>query len=204
MAPRKSWKEMTEPVSLEEYAGEAPMPTPRPTLQTDDWVQLPQNPEKGEAGSGYFTYGRMPKAMPGTKADFQHGEPHTMRVIGAVVNSLAKGNEYTPVGIGNISLAGGRRSKDHRGHVNGLEIDLRPARNDGREGPNDGLTYRDAAYDRAATRRLIKAFQDTGQAEYILFNDPELIDDPELKGFVRRSTTDHDNHLHVRVKPGSD
>ena len=203
MAPRKSWNEMTEPVSLEEHAGEIPRPPPPPPArETDDWVQLPQDPELGESGSGYFTYGRMPENMPGTKADFQHGEPHTMRVITAVVNSLAARPEYTPFGIGNISLAGGRGSKDHSGHKNGLEIDVRPARNDGREGPLDGLSYRDAAYDRAATRRLIEAFRDTGQVEYIYFNDPRLTDDPELKDFVRPSTPSHDNHLHVKVRPG--
>jgi hypothetical protein len=68
---RITWKEMTKPVSLEEHSGETPRPaTPQPD---DSWYQLPQDPEKGETGSGYFTYGKMPDGMAGTKAGFQWG-----------------------------------------------------------------------------------------------------------------------------------
>ena len=198
---RMLWKDMQKPVSLEEHSGELPGPIPRPSRPTDDWVQLDQNPEWGEGGAGYYTYGTMPPGMSGTKADFQHGEPKTMNVITDVVNRLQMGPQYTPFGIGNISLAGGRGSSDHAEHKAGLQIDVRPARKDGRKEP---VSYQHAAYDRVATRRLIKAFKDTGQVEFIFFNDPELINDPELKGFVRASSKSHDGHLHVQVRRGSD
>jgi penicillin-insensitive murein endopeptidase len=177
-------------------------PAPRQKRPADDWEHLDQNPEWGEGGAGYYTYGKMPPGMAGTKADFQYGKPEAMQFIIDVVNRVQVSPKYTPFGIGNISLAGGRGSGDHKGHISGLEIDVRPARNDGRQGPDDGLTYRHAAYDRAATRRLIKAFQDTGRAEFVLFNDPELI--AEFKGFVRRDSKVHDNHLHVKVRPRQD
>lgn len=192
------WKDMKKPVSLEDHAGvTAPAP---PARRPDSWVQLPQGPEKGGGGSGYYTYGKMPLGMAGTKADYQWGAPRAMQVIQSVAGHLANGPEYTPFGVGNISLSGGRSSKDHKGHIDGLGIDVRPARNDGREGPGDGLTYGHPAYDRAATKRLINAFLETGQVKAIYFNDPELLKDSELRDHVQWQEK-HDDHLHIQLLP---
>jgi murein endopeptidase len=138
----------------------------------------------------------MPKGQPGGTADAQWGERRTMDVIQSVANKLVMGNQFTPFGVGNISLAGGGPFKGHDSHKDGLGIDVRPARTDQAPAPTD---YRNPDHDRAATRRVIEAFQATGQAKTILFNDPELYNDPKLKGFVM-PWKDHDNHFHVQLK----
>jgi penicillin-insensitive murein endopeptidase len=158
------------------------------------WMQLPQpgTLEAGEHGSGYYTYGTDPSGRAGTGPNYQWGEPRTMEVIGSVADKLATGSQFTPFGVGNISLPDGAKSADHQGHQLGGEIDVRPARIDGTQ---TGVTYKDSQYDRAATQRLIEAFRATGQVGTILFNDPVLIS----KGLVQPARK-HDDHFHVRLK----
>lgn len=217
------WSDMKEPELLEDYAArlaqaeedppmslsgggqslrigqplavDMPHPTPRPSLPADSWVQLPQNPEPGEAGSGYGVYGTDLSGRPGTHANAQWGEPRTMQAIGAVTGLLANGPAETPFEVGNISLEGGKSFKGphgHAGHVDGLGIDVRPSRRQGAEpGP---LNYRSSDYDREATRRLIGAFQATGQVDKIYFNDPDI----GIEGVT--PWPQHDDHLHFQLK----
>lgn len=199
MGPRQTWKEMTEPLSLEEHAGEGARPIARPERASDNWVQLPQNPEPGESGSGYYTYGKMPPGMEGGKADYQWGEPRTMQVIQSVAGHLANGPQFTPFGVGNISLTGGRKG-DHQTHMDGLGVDVRPARKDGLTGESATVDYRHPNYDRAATRRLLEGFIGSGQTKSILFNDPELFNDPVLGRHVK-PWKGHDDHFHVQLLP---
>jgi len=188
------WKDMKEPMSLEEYAGEVPRPTPPPARPSDSWVQLPQNPEAGEPGSGYYVYGTDDTGRDGTGANGQWGDPRTMQVITAVAGHLANGKDETPFGVGNISLQGGGYFKGHNTHRDGLGIDVRPARLRGEEGP---VSYRDSKYDRAATQRLVDAFRATGAVDTIYFNDPDIRGvTPDKPGGKT-----HDNHLHIKVRP---
>jgi penicillin-insensitive murein endopeptidase len=188
----RTWKEMNEPMSLEEYAGEVPRPIPRPTLPADAWVQLPQNPEAGESGSGYYTYGTDETKRPGTGANAQWGPPRTMQVISSVAGQLGNGQGETPFGVGNISLEGGRSFPPHEGHTDGLGMDIRPARQRGEPGRVD---YRSPDYDRAATQRLLRAFIGTGQVDKIYFNDPDI----GVEGVS--PWPKHDDHFHVQLKP---
>lgn len=118
-----------------------------------------------------------------------------MQVIGAVTDQLANGPEETPFEVGNISLEGGKSFKGeygHSGHVDGLSIDVRPARRQGaKPGP---LNYRSSDYDREGTRRLLKAFIATGQVDRIYFNDPDI----DIEGVYYMK--DHDDHFHVQLK----
>jgi hypothetical protein len=183
-----------QPLRIDQpLAVDTPHPTPRPSLPADSWVQLPQNPEPGEAGSGYGVYGTDLSGRPGTHANAQWGEPRTMQAIGAVTGLLANGPTETPFEVGNISLEGGKSFKpDHNGHVDGLGIDVRPGRQQGTEpGP---LDYRSPNYDRDATRRLIGAFQATGQVDKIYFNDPDI----GIKGVT--PWAGHNDHLHFQLK----
>lgn len=192
------WKDMKTPVLLEDHAG-VPVPT-APVPRSDRWAQLPQDPERGGGGSGYYTYGKMPRGMSGTKADYQWGEPRTMQVIQSVAGHLANGPQFTPFGVGNISLADGRKTGEHASHKDGLGIDVRPARKDGMTGERAIVDYRHPDYDRAGTRRLLEGFIGTGQVKSIWFNDPELYNDPVLKKHVRPWDR-HDNHFHVQLLP---
>lgn len=49
------------------------------------------------------------------------------------------------IGIGNVSLAGGGKFKSHISHKDGLQVDIRPLRKDGK---NVGVTIYDSQYDR--------------------------------------------------------
>jgi hypothetical protein len=162
----RTWKEMNEPMSLEEYAGEVPRPTPRPTPPANSWVQLPQHPEAGESGSGYYIYGTDETGRPGTAGNGQWGDPRAMQVITSVAGHLANGEKETPFGVGNISLQGGGLFKGHTEHQDGLGIDVRPPR---LRGEQTGVNYRDPNYDRAATQRLVDAFRATGGSGHNLF-----------------------------------
>jgi len=157
------------------------------------WAHLPRSTdmEAGEPGAGYYTYGTDKTHRPGTAANAQWGSPKTMRVIASVASRLGNGRTYTPFGVGNISLQGGADFRpDHRGHIDGLGIDVRPARADRAQ---TGVSYQDNQYDREATQRLIDAFYGTGQVSKIFFNDPKVRGVQPFHG--------HDNHLHVQLKP---
>jgi penicillin-insensitive murein DD-endopeptidase len=141
------------------------------------WM-LPNNPE-----ASYYRYG-----TPGNGAG-QYAQAGALNVIFEV--EIAWGAiDSRSIGIGNISLEGGGPFPPHGTHQQGLEFDVRPLRTDGAQAP---VTWRDAAYDRAATQRLVDTLRATGQVDRILFNDPNIKGVTPYKG--------HDNHLHVKVKP---
>jgi hypothetical protein len=109
------------------------------------WIQLPQPDavEKGQHGSGYYVYGTGKGDKPGTRPSGQWGEPRTMETIAAVADKLSTGKQFTPFGVGNISLADGGKFDPHKTHVNGLGIDVRPARLDGAQ---QGSSYKSNTY----------------------------------------------------------
>lgn len=185
-------------VSPDEYLGSAASGSTSPPAapgSKDGWVQLPQpgDLEAGEGSSGYYTYGTDKSGKPGTGPDAQWGPSKTMQVIDAVAGKLANGDQYTPFGVGNISLQGGADfsgKNGHHDHNDGLSIDVRPARIDGAQ---ESVSYQDPHYDRDATQRLVDAFRSTGQVSKIYFNDPQITGVQPYKG--------HDNHLHVKLTP---
>jgi murein endopeptidase len=100
--------------------------------------------------------------------------------------------------VGDISKRGGGRIPDHGSHKHGKNVDLDLAFNDGRTTaePNRGsrnATWRSPAYDRGATRLMVKLIKEAYPSAQILFNDPVLV----REGLVR-SYPNHDNHLHVQ------
>lgn len=140
------------------------------------YFMLPQAPEE----AGYYVYG-----TPGAgAAHFAH--PRMMTLLLAVEWEWAA-TDSRKFGVGNISLADGVKF-DHASHLKGLEVDIRPVRNDGRQAP---VTYHDEAYDLVATERLIAIFrrQVSGQLK-IFFNDNRI---PAVFPLTR-----HDNHFHVQ------
>lgn len=101
---------------------------------------------------------------------------------------------YGPVAVGDIGLEHGDDIPLHQSHERGLEVDLRPMRDD-----NDQCAYptnwRIGSYDRTATRALIQAIRAKapGHVKLIYFNDPVLI-----REGLARWYTGHDDHLHIR------
>ena len=101
---------------------------------------------------------------------------------------------YGRIAVGDVSLEHGGNSAGHETHERGLDVDIRPLRK-----ANDQCTRRtvwtSAAYDRAATRAMVKAFRALarGHVKLIYFNDPVLI-----REGLTTWHSGHDDHLHVR------
>lgn len=139
---------------------------------------LPQAPED----AGYYVYG-----TPGGGAG-QFAHPALMSLILRVEREWAAIDDRK-IGIGNISLANGAKYDKHDSHRDGMQVDVRPIRKDGRR---VAVTRLDRQYDRGATWKLIELFRTYGNVKFILFNDPEI---PFVKPWQ-----DHDDHFHVALR----
>jgi hypothetical protein len=97
------------------------------------------------------------------------------------------------VSVGDVSRRGGGYFPPHAGHRVGMDVDIRPVRRDSRQ-CRRGVSWRDRAYDRRGTRRLIRSIRAAaqGHVKVIFFNDPVLI-----RAGLTRWYPGHDDHLHV-------
>jgi len=138
---------------------------------------LPQAPEE----AGYYTYG-----TPGGGAA-QYAHPQMLSFIFLLENRWSMIDERK-IGIGNISLANGVAFPPHAGHRDGLEMDVRALRKDGKNVP---VRYTDPKYDREATQKLVDMIWQTGLVKRVYFNDAKLSKVQHRDG--------HDDHLHVDV-----
>jgi len=98
------------------------------------------------------------------------------------------------VAVGDVSFEHGGNIPLHQTHEVGLDVDVRPIRD------NDnqciwGTNWHFASYDRTATRQLINAIRAAapGHVKLIYFNDPVLIREGLTVHFAG-----HDDHLHIR------
>jgi hypothetical protein len=92
-------------------------------------------------------------------------------------------------GVGNISKAEGV-GYGHSTHKNGLQVDVRPLRKDGRRQP---IWYTSSQYDRDGTRKLIEIFHRCAPGKLtILFNDLRI---PGV-----RYWDNHNDHMHIAFK----
>jgi peptidoglycan hydrolase-like protein with peptidoglycan-binding domain len=114
------------------------------------------------------------------------------QVEAAAASMVAKG--YGRVALGNVGLEHGGDIAGHQTHEVGLDVDVRPVR-DNRDQCRYGTNISVASYDRTATRVLIRAIRAAapGHVKLIYFNDPKLISE----GLVTRFAG-HDDHLHIR------
>jgi hypothetical protein len=101
---------------------------------------------------------------------------------------------YGRIAVGDVSFEHGGPIPGHETHQRGLDADIRPLRK-----ANDQCTARTrwtyGAYDRSATRALVKAIRalTPGHVKLIYFNDPVLISEG-----LTTWHTGHDDHLHIR------
>jgi peptidoglycan hydrolase-like protein with peptidoglycan-binding domain len=98
------------------------------------------------------------------------------------------------VAVGDIGFEHGGKIPGHDTHAVGLDVDVRLIRKSGNQ-CSIGTNYRSGAYDRAATRTLIRAIRAAapGHVKLIYFNDPVLIRQGLTTHFAG-----HDDHLHIR------
>jgi penicillin-insensitive murein DD-endopeptidase len=155
---------------------------PRPTQDSRGFFMLPQAP----MDSGYYVYGELYKKP--ARGAYQYAHPIMMVAILRVALQW-QAIDKRRIGIGDISLAGGIQTPDHASHKNGLQVDIRPLRTDGREDP---VCWWDAKYDRDSTARLIELFRTFAPVTGVLFNDSSI-------PFVRNAKR-HDNHFHVELR----
>ena len=119
---------------------------------------------------------------------------------GAAIGQLRKATRqiqdagYGRVALGDIGFEHGGDLPGHESHEQGLDVDVRPMR-DAKNQCTYGTSYTRTAYNRTATRALIKAIRATarGHVKLIYFNDPVLIGE----GLTKRYPG-HDNHIHIR------
>jgi len=140
-------------------------------------------PQKNEGG-GYYTYG-----TPGCgQGQFAHPRMITMLLLIEYQWSQLDRRKF---GVGNISLADGAEFNPHRSHRDGLQVDVRALRRDGREAP---CGIFDAQYDQTATALLVGLFQRHPFVRRILFNDSTIAGVQPSRG--------HDDHFHVDLSRG--
>ncbi|MES2128373.1 MAG: penicillin-insensitive murein endopeptidase [Pseudomonadota bacterium] len=133
-------------------------------------------------GGGYYTYG-----LPGSGRS-QYAHPALISLLMQVATRWC-GMEQRKFGVGDISLANGIPHPDHRSHRNGLQVDIRPLRKDGKELACSRLS---AEYDRDGTAKLIGLFGAIDQVQRIFFNDHSI---SGVRPYAR-----HDDHFHVEVR----
>ena len=124
--------------------------------------------------------------------EFQFGQQSTIDAalrVAAAWNAL---HPQRPFSIGQISKKGGGKMAGHVSHRLGIDIDVRPMRQDGKNLP---VTINDDEYDPELTREVIKLWWRHAPVQAIFFNDPNVIH-AGLSRFVKK----HHHHFHVRVR----
>uniref|UniRef100_A0AAU2UZ21 Peptidoglycan-binding protein n=1 Tax=Streptomyces sp. NBC_00003 TaxID=2903608 RepID=A0AAU2UZ21_9ACTN len=140
---------------------------------------------------------QLPEYGPGFHASarpgHRFGRTETARALLATAAAWRRRHPRGPlIDIRDIGPRGGGPIPGHVSHRLGLDVDIRPMRSNGRQGP---INWRQAGYSRALTQELVDLLLDNGvlRVHRIFFNDPE----------VRRvqPQPNHDDHLHIRFVP---
>lgn len=150
-------------------------PIATPTIENRVNTPLPT------PGPGYYSY---------TSTSRQYGLSETIQALQTI--GLAWQTNYPQgprIGIGDISFMSGGTMPPHKSHQKGVDVDIRPVRNDGKEGSTNYQFYN---YSRTLTQNLVDFIRDNGilPVRYVFFNDPSVSGVTKELG--------HDNHLHIR------
>lgn len=122
--------------------------------------------------------------------DSHFGKPETIEALLKVGRLWHQQFPMAHISIGHISRKNGAVFPPHKSHRLGVDIDVRPFRNDLQNLP---CRFQDINYNRDLTRKLIVMIRANTKVKLILFNDPVLI----AEGLCRYYNG-HDNHLHIR------
>lgn len=141
-------------------------------------VQVPFMQLPGE-GIGYYIYTSMSKV---------YGSPATIQCVKSLAANVTAAMSLR-VAVGDISFQNGGKMSPHASHRRGVDVDVRPLREDGGEQP---VTITDPAYSRARTKQLVEIAREDPNLKSILFNDKAIAGVSYYDG--------HHNHLHLRFK----
>jgi len=159
-------------------AGDAPAPS------RTSRAGFERLPDEGPGFYGYYAGSR------------RWGTPRLVRGLQRVARRWAERHPDGPrIGFGDLSLENGGDISGHASHERGVDVDLSPLRNDGREARRDGLgklKWQHGTYSRALTQELIDLLREELPVTHIFYNDPRA------RGV--QPWPHHDNHLHVRIR----
>ena len=153
--------------------------SPTPPKDSRGYFMLPQAPED----AGYYAYG-TPSQGAG-----QYAHPALLSVL-CFVEREWQAIDNRKFGVGNISLAGGGKFEKHGSHKDGLQVDIRAVRIDGKRRGVSRLQHHE--YDKQATAKLVELFFSHASVRQILFNDPDI---PRVRAWIG-----HDDHFHVDIR----
>jgi hypothetical protein len=130
-------------------------------------------------GIGYYIYEKSMDRLWGTPNAIQ-----SIRTLATNLNAVG-----IAIGVGDISFAQGGRMSPHKSHTRGIDVDIRPQRNDG---VRDRVSITDDVYDREKTRLVVNEILKDDNLDFIFFNDNKITGVRFFAG--------HHNHLHIRFK----
>jgi murein endopeptidase len=132
----------------------------------------------------------------------RYGTDRLVRVLLRVAAAYAAAHPNAPrLVVGDLSRAHGGRfgheygGDGHRSHQNGLDADVFYPRRDGRE----RIPTRVAQIDRRLAQELVRRFVRAG-AQCVFVGPRTGLQGPPK---VVMALANHDDHLHVRIRPGS-
>lgn len=140
---------------------------------TPSFVQLP-----GDGGE-YYIYTQVSKV---------YGTPATILSVKSLAVTV-KAALGVRIAVGDISFQNGGHMAPHASHTRGVDVDIRPFRDDGVEGPTN---MNAKEYSVEKTRRFVELAYEDPNLQSILFNDGKIRGVKPWAG--------HDNHLHLRFK----
>lgn len=163
-------------------------------------------------GSGYVVYSPNDLTNEGRKSQgkrllndkYGFDQIGTKETIEGMIRIAREWNALHPdrlLQYGDISRPGGINTPDHGTHNTGKAFDMRPLRNDAQLG--NVPTPNDSSYHRDLTKEFILLVRKLYPINEFYYNDKQIYNDAEFKGFVSRSDG-HDNHLHVMFPGGKE
>jgi LysM repeat protein len=147
----------------------------------------PGKPSKGvntqlpATGVGYVSY---------YSAARKYGTASTVEKIQNIAKEWNKRHPNLPVQIGDMSKKGGGDISGHASHEKGVDVDMRPFRKDGTQGP---VTINQKNYDAKTTREFVKMVKEMYPNTLIGFKDSQTV-----KSGLTQPWDNHSNHLHIR------
>lgn len=169
-------------------------------------ASAPNAPPVLDLGSGDDTRveSQLPNAGPGffakggsTQRSTQFCTERTLNRLMAFAAVWMTKHPDRPLRVGEMSVKGGGKFGAHvgEGHRSGFAVDLGLFRKDGQ---NLGVTFNDQVYDRALTRELVAALDESPNVIMMVYNDPQ-IDGAKLRR-DKKGKHIHDNHIHVEFR----
>ena len=178
-------------------------PAPKPDPPDRPRIEWRESLALGTANGGRLVNGvRMPVRWPGLYTYDPHtqappGSPDRTWGTAALVREMLDLGEWWArthptqprLGIGDVALEGGGPVGGHLSHENGLDVDIRLVRADGREAGVDS-----ASYDRGLTQAVVDRLISRGAQLVLIGPSLDLTGPPG----VVVTWPNHDDHLHVR------